>query len=65
MTWRDKWADTWDEVRHCSSRCRKLGVTAVDRRLEAEILSLLASRSGTGCPSEAARAVAGSDSGGC
>ena len=62
MSWRAKWADTWDEVRHCSAGCRTHGVSAVDRRLEAEILSLLASRPGTVCPSEAARAVAGDDS---
>lgn len=23
MTWRRKWAKTWDEVRWCSERCRR------------------------------------------
>jgi hypothetical protein len=22
MVWRRRWARTWDEVRHCSQRCR-------------------------------------------
>lgn len=23
FTWRKKWQDCWDEVRHCSERCRR------------------------------------------
>ena len=23
MAWRRKWAEVWDEVRHCSARCRR------------------------------------------
>jgi hypothetical protein len=23
MQWRRKWAKVWDEVRHCSDRCRR------------------------------------------
>ncbi|HBP40794.1 MAG TPA: DUF2256 domain-containing protein [Halomonas sp.] len=23
FTWRKKWARCWDEVRHCSERCRR------------------------------------------
>ncbi|MER3432710.1 MAG: DUF2256 domain-containing protein [Leptolyngbya sp. ERB_1_1] len=23
FTWRKKWADSWDEVKYCSDRCRK------------------------------------------
>lgn len=23
MSWRKRWARTWDEVKHCSERCRK------------------------------------------
>jgi len=23
MVWRRKWAKVWDEVRHCSARCRR------------------------------------------
>ena len=61
ITWRKKWARDWDQVRYCSDGCRRAGVTAVDRRLEAEILDLLAQRGAdkTICPSEVARAVGG------
>jgi hypothetical protein len=57
ITWRKKWAANWDDVRYCSDACRRHKVTAVDRKLEEAIRSLLASRSGTICPSDAARAV--------
>ncbi|WP_076682097.1 DUF2256 domain-containing protein [Microbacterium sp. RU33B] len=23
MTWRRRWASNWDELRHCSERCRR------------------------------------------
>ncbi|MCK7409605.1 DUF2256 domain-containing protein [Enterobacter bugandensis] len=23
MTWRKKWAKSWDEVKYCSERCRR------------------------------------------
>jgi hypothetical protein len=63
MVWRKKWERSWDEVRHCSAACRRRGVRAVDRELEATILALLSARSrGTSiCPSEAARAVGGEE----
>jgi hypothetical protein len=57
ITWRRKWERDWEQVRYCSAGCRRRGVDAVDRRLEAAITGLLAARSGTICPSEAARAV--------
>lgn len=25
MTWRKRWARTWDEVRYCSEACRRAG----------------------------------------
>jgi hypothetical protein len=28
MVWRRKWARVWDEVRHCSERCRRIRKTA-------------------------------------
>lgn len=61
IEWRKKWERDWDQVRYCSTACRKRGVTDVDRRLEETITDLLAQRaaSATICPSEAARAVAG------
>ncbi len=57
ITWRKKWARTWAEVRYCSDACRSRGVRAVDTALEQAIRSLLSTRNGTICPSEAARAV--------
>ncbi|QOD93591.1 DUF2256 and DUF3253 domain-containing protein [Chryseoglobus sp. 28M-23] len=62
IEWRARWARDWENVRWCSDACRRRGVTAVDRELEASIRSLLASRAAgaTICPSEAARAVAAS-----
>ena len=63
IEWRKKWERDWDQVRYCSTACRRHGVTDTDRALEAAILRLLAAR-GRGktiCPSEAARDVAGED----
>ena len=61
MTWRKAWAAVWPEVRWCSDGCRRRKVTAVDRKLEAAILQLLAQRQtgATICPSEAAQQVGG------
>ena len=56
FTWRKKWERTWDEVKFCSDRCRRTRITDLDRRLEVRIETMLASRSGTLCPSEVARA---------
>jgi hypothetical protein len=25
MTWRKRWARTWDQVKYCSDACRRLG----------------------------------------
>lgn len=68
MTWRKAWAKNWDEVKYCSDACRaRAGALkkpgSDDRRLEETILRLLDERGAgkTICPSEAARAVAGSD----
>ncbi len=63
IEWRKKWERDWDQVRYCSTACRRRGVTADDRALEATILDLLARRgSGTTiCPSDAARALHGED----
>ena len=61
IEWRKKWADDWEQVRYCSTGCRRHGVSDVDRRLEQSILDLLAARPRTStiCPSEAARSVDG------
>jgi len=63
MTWRKKWERSWDEVRYCSSGCRKRGIRPIDRELEMTILRLLDDRaSGASiCPSEAAKVVGGAD----
>lgn len=57
MEWRKSWARNWDQVRYCSDACRRRRVSATDAALEQAILDLLVARSGTICPSEAARAV--------
>lgn len=59
IAWRKKWEACWDEVKFCSDACRRDRPTSADRRLEEEILGLLAKRAGgaTICPSEAARAI--------
>ena len=57
MEWRRKWADCWDEVHICSKACRKQGVGKLDLALEHAILGILKSRTGSMCPSEAARRV--------
>ena len=64
IEWRRKWERDWDQVRYCSTACRKRGVSDVDRRLEDTILDLLAQRARTStiCPSDAARAVGEDDS---
>jgi len=56
MEWRKKWERNWESVKFCSDRCRRAGVSDLDRRLETRIEEMLASRSGTMCPSEVARA---------
>lgn len=59
IEWRKKWARDWEQVRYCSTSCRRRGVNAVDLQLEQKILELLDSRarSATICPSDAARGV--------
>lgn len=59
ITWRRKWARTWDQVRYCSDACRRRRVRPVDSELERAIVDLLDARAAgaTICPSEAARRV--------
>ena len=67
--WREKWAQDWDIVKHCSEACRNHKATASTTELEQAILTLLAERTAEGdksktiCPSEAAKLVAGSAGG--
>ena len=57
MEWRAAWADCWDEVKTCSSGCRKRGLRREDSELEEALRQLLEERGGqkTICPSELAR----------
>lgn len=59
IEWRKKWELNWDDIRYCSTRCRKTKLTKTDRLLETTILDLLDQRAAgfTICPSEAARLV--------
>ena len=65
MEWRKSWAKNWDEVKYCSDKCRSAKPKETERELEVVILQLLAERGAgkTICPSEAARAVVGSEEG--
>ncbi|SEC98511.1 hypothetical protein SAMN04489844_3402 [Nocardioides exalbidus] len=61
IEWRKKWERDWEQVRYCSSACRRRGVTPVDRALEDALLELSRSAGArTVDVSEAARAVAAS-----
>jgi len=63
ITWRKKWARSWDEVRYCSDACRRQRRRPIDQQLEQAIQQLLAARphDATICPSEAARLVSPDD----
>jgi hypothetical protein len=63
IEWRKKWERDWASVKYCSKACRSRGVNDTDEALEDAILGLLAKRSAGSsiCPSEAAKAVGGSD----
>lgn len=61
ITYRKKWARTWDQVRYCSDGCRAAMITPRDSELEITIGALLDQRGAgkTICPSDAARAIGG------
>ncbi len=63
IEWRKKWERDWESVRFCSDACRGHRPGAQDTALEQTILRLLGERGAgkTICPSEAARAVAGTE----
>ena len=63
ITWRKAWERDWESVRWCSDNCRKHGLTQVDLQLQDSLEALLDSRADTAsvCPSEAAKAVGGTD----
>ncbi|WP_221633887.1 DUF2256 domain-containing protein [Nocardioides luti] len=41
IEWRKKWERDWEQVRYCSSSCRRRGVTSTDRALEDALRELL------------------------
>lgn len=59
ITWRAKWRDYWDQVKHCSERCRRHKPGPQGDATEQTILEMLATRKAgsTICPSEVARAL--------
>ena len=63
IEWRKKWERDWESVRFCSDACRAHRPGAPEAALEQAILRLLGERGAgkTICPSEAARAVAGTE----
>lgn len=63
MQWRKKWEKSWDDVKYCSDRCRKLKKKSDSPDYEAAILALLQKRSITStiCPSEVLTPIEKSD----
>ncbi len=58
IEWRKKWERDWDQVRYCSTSCRRRGVTPTDRALEAALLELLGNAGARSADvAEAARVV--------
>jgi hypothetical protein len=39
ITWRRSWADDWDQIRWCSTACRRRGFRDADRELDARVLA--------------------------
>lgn len=49
MTWRRRWRNDWENVRYCSTACRRKGLNETDRKLESAIVDLmLQQRAGDG-----------------
>ena len=46
ITWRKKWERVWDEVRYCSTACRKARLTSLDQFDSAASLKTLALSAG-------------------
>ena len=57
FSWRKKWENNWEEVRYCSSACRRNKPGEKERQIEARVLEMVASRTGSVCPSEVARSI--------
>jgi hypothetical protein len=65
--WRKQWTQDWDIIKYCSDACRGYNSGASDKALEDAILTLLNEQNSIGskdktiCPSEAAKAVGGTE----
>lgn len=57
IQWRKKWERDWDDVRYCSTACRKRGVTDIDRQFETAILRLLPGRTAVISPADVLQAT--------
>ena len=44
ITWRKKWERDWDEVRYCSTACRRRGLTEEDEATERLLVQRLTAR---------------------
>jgi hypothetical protein len=47
ITWRRAWARNWEQVRYCSTGCRRRGLRDSDGAVEAAVGELLAARART------------------
>ena len=63
FAWRKRWERDWDNVRVCSSACRRGKSTAGGERYTEAIVTLLSKRgpSSSICPSEVARALSANE----
>jgi hypothetical protein len=63
FSWRKKWEKDWEMIKYCSGRCRGESKRPIHQQYEAVILRLVEERGPhkSICPSEAARAIHGSD----
>jgi len=63
MTYRKRWANSWDAVKYCSKICRSRRLRAADLALEAAAVALLRARPGRSdiSPSEVAQRVGGEE----
>jgi len=57
IVWRASFARSWPAVRRCGEACRRRRLSEFDRAVEDTLLRLISTRSGSCCPSDAARAV--------
>ena len=63
IEWMQRYARTWEDVKFCSARCKRIGLGRAEEDLEHAIIDLLEQRTGrqTVTPLEAAKLVGGDD----